>query len=166
MSEIDKLKNKRNSSDCTSLSSPGQRWTTRALVAVFLLCAAAVLAVSIPSASTAELPTVENRFQEFSRSWMARLDSISQKNRRAMKLEKGLAKKFVGRYVCYGPQCRIEVKKTDSAKTPYVGIIYYPQKLIRLTGDTRQEAMDDQGTVVEETRVTEIFPYMDGRWNY
>lgn len=166
MSEFDKLNNIRSSRDCTSLSSPEQRRTSGAPAVVILFCAAVVLAVSIPYASTAELPAVENRFQEFSRSWMARLDSISQKNRRVMKLEKGLAKKFVGRYVCYGPQCRIEVKKTDSDKTPYVGIIYYPQKVIRLSGDTRQEVLDDKGTVVEETRVTEIFPYMDGRWKY
>ncbi|UKL12989.1 hypothetical protein [Dissulfurimicrobium hydrothermale] len=110
---------------------------------------------------------IRQSFERFAKAWMAKLEAISRENSKKIRLEPlerdGV---YVGRYVCYGPECNISIKRTGSKETPYVGMIYYSEKQVLKKGPTRQDALNDPGTPIEEVPVTEIFRYTKGKWVY
>ncbi len=109
----------------------------------------------------------EEAFKEFAANWMARLEKISKNNaKNVTPKSSGPNGTYSCKYVCYGPECRTSVKKTDSSVTPYIGMIYYSEKQILKKGANKQEAINDPGSVIVETPVTEIFRFSKGRWIY
>lgn len=110
---------------------------------------------------------VEQSFERFAKSWMAKLEGINKLNSKnvgiKMSQPDGL---YMGKYICYGPECKTSIKKTDSAETPYIGLIHYSEKQILKKGVNMQDALNDPGTTIEETPVTEIFRFSRGRWIY
>jgi hypothetical protein len=110
---------------------------------------------------------IELSFEKFAKTWMNKLENISKANSKTIGIKPSTADGvYSGRYICYGPECQTSIKKTDSTETPYVGLIRYSEKQILKKGPTRQDAMNDPGTAVEETSVTEIFRFSKGRWIY
>ncbi len=111
-------------------------------------------------------PEILASFATFSKGWMARLDEVSLQNSRSAKAEKGNNGRVFGRYLCYGPECRQEVRATGSKATPYVGILRYVQREMEKEGDSPQQMRARPGVATGETQVTEIFRYTGGRWVY
>jgi hypothetical protein len=110
-------------------------------------------------------PAVQRDFEGFVGDWMAKLAKVCEENGRALKLAAS-KQGFSGEYVCYGPENRFWIKKTDSEITPYLGFISYQEKLILKQGRTFQEVRLDPGRVTSEMPVTEIFRWTAGRWVY
>lgn len=114
-----------------------------------------------------EVVDIEQSFEQFAKTWMAKLENINKINSKTVSLKPSAADGvYSGKYVCYGPECQTSIKKTDSAETPYIGLIRYSEKQILKKGTSKQDAMSDPGTAIEETPVTEIFRFSKGRWVY
>ena len=145
------------------LSATGYRGPSIGVVLSSLVLACTLLAAGRPALGADE-QTAYKSFQEFSRQWMARLAEISDQNSRKARPSRG-ATDEQARYVCYGPDCEIWIKKTDSRQTPYVGFIRYPEKHFLKNGD-RVEQTDAGDTLLTTFPVTEIFRFSAGRWIY
>ncbi|MGQ9812162.1 MAG: hypothetical protein ACUVQ2_01940 [Dissulfurimicrobium sp.] len=110
---------------------------------------------------------IELSFEKFAKTWMNKLENINKANSKTVVIKPSTADGiYSGRYICYGPECQTSIKKTDSTETPYIGLIRYSEKHILKKGPTRQDAMNDPGTTIKETPVTEIFRFSKGRWIY
>lgn len=137
---------------------PGRLFFAALLLALFF-CSPALAGEEVP-------PPIVTSFEGFSKSWMARLEQVNQKNLQSLKPEAAANGRVVGRYICYGPDCIREVRGTDSKATPYVGILRYSQKMMEKEGDTLQEMKEHPGAPASEMQVTEIFRYTKGHWVY
>jgi hypothetical protein len=73
---------------------------------------------------------------------------------------------FSAEYTGYLPHRYIHVKKTESADTPYVGILTYYEKTLRCTGKTKEEALQGPFNQVDTSQVSEIFRFTKGKWVY
>jgi hypothetical protein len=125
------------------------------------------LTVSGPSTAVADpgILSVQESFEKFVNAWMTKLDRIGKMNIRALNVvpsDKG----FVGRYVCYGPECEFSIKETGYRETPFVGVLHYREKHFLKKGKTRQEAIQSSGMLTDKIPVTEIFRFTQGKWVY
>ncbi len=132
-----------------------------------LLSAVLALIVSGPVTAVADpgILSVQESFEKFVNVWMSRLDSIGKMNILGIDImprDQG----FVGRYICYGPECEFSIKETGSPETPFVGILHYPEKHFLKKGETRQKAFQSPGMLTKKIPVTEIFRFTRGRWVY
>jgi hypothetical protein len=90
---------------------------------------ALALTLSGPSTAVADpgKPAAQKSFEQFVNVWMSKLDRIGKMNILGIDImphDQG----FVGRYVCYGPECEFSIKETGSPETPFVGILRYREK--------------------------------------
>ena len=97
----------------------------------YLILLSVVLALTLSGPSTAVADpgksAAQKSFEQFVNVWMAKLDRIGKMNIRGfdiMPRDQG----FVGRYVCYGPECEFSIKETGFAETPFVGLLHYSEK--------------------------------------
>ncbi len=128
-----------------------------------------VLALTLSGPSTAiadpEKPAAQKSFEHFVNVWMSKLDKIGKMNILGIDImprDQG----FVGRYVCYGPECKFSIKETGSAETPFVGILCYSEKHFLKKGENRQKTFQNPGMLTKKIRVTEIFRFTHGKWVY
>jgi hypothetical protein len=128
----------------------------------YLIMLSAVLALTVSGPSTAIADpgktAAQKSFEQFVNVWMSRLDRIGKMNILGIDImprDQG----FVGRYVCYGPECEFSIKETVSPETPFVGILHYSEKHFLKKGETRQ-------MLTEKIPVTEIFRFTRGKWVY
>jgi hypothetical protein len=129
----------------------------------------AVLALTLSGPSTAVAgpgkPAAQKSFEQFVNVWMAKLDRIGKMNIQSIDIiphDQG----FVGRYVCYGPECEFSVKETSSHETPFVGILRYREKHFLKKGETRQKTIQCPGMLTDNIPVTEIFRFTHSKWVY
>jgi|LGVF01.1.fsa_nt_gb hypothetical protein len=147
-----------------------QRWGfANGLGYLILLSAVLALALTVSGPSTAVADpgksVAQKSFERFVNSWMSKLDKIGKINILGidiMPCDQG----FVGRYVCYGPECKFIIKETDSPETPFVGILRYSEKHFLKKGETRQKTFQSPGMLTKKIRVTEIFRFTRGKWMY
>jgi hypothetical protein len=128
---------------------------------------ALILTVSGPCTAIADpgILSVQESFKQFVHAWMAKLDRIGKMNILGidvMPCDQG----FVGRYVCYGPECEFSIKETVSPETPFVGVLHYSEKHFLKKGETRQETIQRPGMLTKKIPVTEIFRFTRGKWVY
>ncbi|MDL1959942.1 MAG: hypothetical protein LWX01_11425 [Deltaproteobacteria bacterium] len=128
---------------------------------------ALILTVSGPSTAVADpgILSVQESFEKFANAWMAKLDRMGKMNIRALNItprDQG----FVGRYVCYGPECKFSIKETGSPETPFIGLLHYSEKHFLKKGETRQETIQSPGMLTDNIPVTEIFRFTHGKWVY
>jgi hypothetical protein len=137
----------------------------------YLILLSAVLALALtpsgPSTAIADpgKSAAQKSFEQFVNVWMAKLDRIGKINILGIDImprDQG----FVGRYVCYGPECEFSIKETDSPETPFVGILRYPEKHFLKKGETRQKTIQSPGMLTKKIPVTEIFRFTRGKWVY
>jgi hypothetical protein len=135
----------------------------------YLIMLSAVLALTVSGPSTAIADpgktAAQKSFEQFVNVWMSRLDRIGKMNILGIDImprDQG----FVGRYVCYGPECEFSIKETVSPETPFVGILHYSEKHFLKKGETRQKAFQNPGMLTEKIPVTEIFRFTRGKWVY
>ena len=132
-----------------------------------MLSVVLALTLSGPSTATADpwKPSAQKSFEQFVNVWMSKLDRIGRMNILGIDIiprDQG----FVGRYVCYGPECEFSIKETGSPETPFVGILRYSEKHFLKKGETRQKTFQSPGMLTKKIRVTEIFRFTRGKWVY
>lgn len=138
-----------------------RHWTWR-VVAVLLL---GILLGAPNHALAGDRDAAQRSFHVFAGNWMKRLHEISLQNRQQaqpVKEGRGYSKTFIA----YGPISEMAIKKTGSDATPFVGILKYPERNICKKILTREAVTQEQGEVIHEIEVTEIFRYSDGQWVY
>ena len=136
---------------------------------VYLVLLSVVLALTLSGPCTAVADpgssAAQKSFEQFVNVWMSKLDRIGKMNILGidvMPRDQG----FVGRYVCYGPECEFSIKETGSPETPFVGILRYSEKHFLKKGETRQKTFQSPGMLTKKIRVTEIFRFTRGKWVY
>ena len=134
---------------------------------LILLSVVLALIVSGPSTSVADpgKPAAQKSFEQFVNVWMSKLDRIGKMNIRGLDIipyDQG----FVGRYVCYGPECKFAIKETESHETPFVGLLHYSEKHFLKKGRTRLKTFQSPGILTKKIPVTEIFRFTHGKWVY
>jgi len=129
-----------------------------------LLIALLLLAIPAGTLHAADEQTVYKHFQTFAKGWMNDLTKISRQN--SSKAEQKPAKSGgeEAKYACYGPECEIWIKKTDSPQTPYIGFIRYPEKhYLKKTPRSPQDPSSED-VLLATFPVTEIFRFTNNRW--
>ena len=136
---------------------------------VYLVLLSVLLALTLSGPCTALADTgtsaAQKSFEQFVNVWMSKLDRIGKMNILGidvMPRDQG----FIGKYVCYGPECKFSVKETGSPETPFVGVLHYSEKHFLKKGKTRQKTIQSPGMLTEKIRVTEIFRFTRGKWVY
>ncbi|MFP4083676.1 MAG: hypothetical protein ACLFP9_00275 [Desulfonatronovibrio sp.] len=72
---------------------------------------------------------------------------------------------YVARYRSIDPlSITIEVKKTDSGQTPFIGVLRYIESLHENMGQCRVSVLDGPFRPVQKRRITEIFRYVQDSW--
>ncbi len=128
-----------------------------------LLILTLVLALPAPLLAVDE-QTVYRTFQTFAKEWMTSLDDTSRRNLHLAGQRPAQPGVIHNRYACYGPECEIWIKKIDSAQTPYLGFIRYPEKHYRKKINPTGKEPVVQDVLLTTFPVTEIFRFTDNRW--
>ncbi len=124
---------------------------------VFL--AIGLLGIMFTDVHAAGLQEVEQSFRSFCRKRIQSLQSTLAK--RVARNEKNAYTAF---YTAYSPEYSVEVQKTDSQTSPYIGILKYTEKSYSRSATTRAEAFEGPFTCQSVCPVTEIFVYSKGKW--
>ena len=72
---------------------------------------------------------------------------------------------FVARYQIADPETVfIQVKKTDSSLTPFIGVLQYTESVYESNGGCRVSVVEGPFLPVLYRNITEIFRYVDNGW--
>jgi hypothetical protein len=112
--------------------------------------------ISVPTAHSASADPNQalSAFRVFTQTWMDGLRGTSALQTVAASSGGRILKRF-------STAQTVEVKATDSATNPYVGILHYTEERYQCP-----DAADEDCTLVDSTPVTEIFRYQNGAWIY
>ena len=109
---------------------------------------------------------VQSSFDTFTQDWMKKLAEAEEYHRKELIKVSQTGESFSAEYVGYLPQRFIEVKKTTSTETPFIGTLTYYERTLRCTGKTKETATQGPFEQVETTPVKEIFRFTKGKWVY
>ena len=109
---------------------------------------------------------VHSSFDTFTQEWMKKLAEAEEYHRKDLIKISQSGEIFSAEYVGYLPQRFIEVKKTTSQETPFVGTLTYYERTLRCTGKTKEAAVQGPFEQIEAIPVKEIFRYTKGKWVY
>jgi hypothetical protein len=104
-------------------------------------------------------------FDAFTIEWMKRLEQTEEFHKAQAQITPA-SDGFAVEYVGYLPHRYIHVKKTESADTPYVGVLTYFEKKLRCTAKTKEAALQGPFEQIETNQVSEIFRFTKGKWVY
>jgi hypothetical protein len=120
--------------------------------------------IAAPAAVISE-DVVLAAFDAFTLEWMKKLADTEEFRKSRAQVKQSLDG-FSAEYTGYLPHRYIHIKKTESADTPYVGILTYYEKTLRCTGKTKEEALQGPFNQVDTGQVSEIFRFTKGKWVY
>ena len=109
---------------------------------------------------------VQSSFETFTQDWMKKLAEAEEYHRKEQLKFSQDGESFSAEYIGYLPQRIIEVKKTTSQETPFIGTLTYYERTLRCTGKTKEAATQGPFEQVETTPVKEIFRFTKGKWVY
>jgi hypothetical protein len=109
---------------------------------------------------------VQSSFDTFTQDWMKKLAEAEEYHRLELLKVSQSGESFSAEYIGYLPQRFIEVKKTTSTETPFIGTLTYYERTLRCTGKTKETAAQGPFEQVETTPVKEIFRFTKGKWVY
>ncbi len=133
---------------------------------LILLC---VLFVPVPSSggnvSPDVPPGVRKSFDRFKETWFTKLCKHCRLGKRYVTVvkEKG---KYVAKYKVISKNVTIKLKHTESKTTPYVAVLKYSEDEYISVGDSAEKAKQGPFRLNDSKLVTEIFPYVHGKWRY
>ena len=104
-------------------------------------------------------------FDTFTTEWMQKL-ALTEDFRKSQAHLVESPDGFAAEYTGYVPERLINIKKTDSTDTPYVGVLTYFEKKLRCAGKTKEDALKGPFEQVETSQVSEIFRFTKGKWVY
>ena len=119
-----------------------------------------------PTAPVIDEAAVQSSFEIFTQEWMKKLAEAEEYHRTDLIKISQNGEIFHAEYIGYLPQRFIEVKKTTSQETPFVGTLTYYERTLRCTGKTKEAAVQGPFEQVEAVPVKEIFRYTKGKWVY
>ena len=120
----------------------------------------------VPTAPAIDEAAVHSSFDTFTQEWMKKLAEAEEYHRKDLIKISQNGEVFYAEYIGYLPQRFIEVKKTTSLETPFVGTLTYYERTLRCTGKTKEAAVQGPFEQVESSPVKEIFRYTKGKWVY
>ncbi|MBM4256350.1 MAG: hypothetical protein FJ147_10670 [Deltaproteobacteria bacterium] len=110
--------------------------------------------------------TARTTFETFAREWMAKL-AEAEEFQRAKKIKvTETPDGYSAEYIGYLPERSIQVRKTESTDTPFVGTLTYYERTLRCTGKTKEQAIQGPFEQVGTSPVLEIFRFTKGKWVY
>jgi hypothetical protein len=112
------------------------------------------------NASAGEHVAIEQGFNIFCQKWIESLNRYSKTHIRCSKEND----EFVAQYSSYSADFEITVKKADSGKASYIGILKHKETKHQYKAQTCEGALIGPFTVSGEYSVTEIFMYSNGSW--
>ena len=121
--------------------------------------------IAAPEAALMSEDIALSSFDSFTLEWMKKLKEAETFHKMRAQV-KPSQDGFTAEYIGYLPPRYIHVKKTESADTPYVGILTYYEKTLRCTGKTKEEALKGPFDQVGTSQVSEIFRFTKGKWVY
>ena len=119
-----------------------------------------------PAPVVVDESVVQSSFDTFTQDWMKKLAEAEEYHRQELLKVSQTGESFSAEYVGYLPQRFIEVKKTTSAETPFIGTLTYYERTLRCTGKTKEAATQGPFEQVETIPVKEIFRFTKGKWVY
>jgi len=119
-----------------------------------------------PALAVIDEVVVQSSFDTFTQDWMKKLAEAEEYHRKELIKVSQTGESFSAEYVGYLPQRFIEVKKTTSTETPFIGTLTYYERTLRCTGKTKETAAQGPFEQVETTPVKEIFRFTKGKWVY
>ncbi|XPV76747.1 MAG: hypothetical protein ACNI27_02175 [Desulfovibrio sp.] len=109
---------------------------------------------------------VMSKFVSFSEEWVQKLNrnhTFSKIKKTVMPLPEG----FQGKYHEIDKSTIVcTVKPTKSKKIPFLGILRYTESVYVSAADSRATAKKGPYSCDKQVRVTEIFNYSNGRWQF
>ena len=129
-----------------------------------LLVIATLLSVH-PIASATEESEVEVSFKSFNQKWMQYLYDQEEREQRNISCKK-VKEQYVAEYKAYSKDYSATIKKTQYQGTPYIGILSYREKKFVSQAATMEGAIRGPFNLMDECNVTEIFAYVNGKWQY
>lgn len=108
---------------------------------------------------------VKRSFEAFKAAWMKKLYRIEMDHFTGVKVIRS-GDVYKAEYIGYGPNHRYQVKKTDSAVTPFIGVLTYREIKYVSTGNSEQEVLKGPFSIGSSEEVKEIFRYTNGKWFY
>lgn len=109
---------------------------------------------------------IQSSFDTFTQDWMKKLAEAEEYHRQEHLKFSQSGESFSAEYIGYLPQRFIEIKKTTSQETPFIGTLTYYERTLRCTGKTKEAATQGPFEQVETTPVKEIFRFTKGKWVY
>ena len=140
------------------------RWH-RPLARLFAVCALLAtpeiaLADSPAAISDASRSRAEDQFQQFAKTWMAKVQKL-QSQERGKPTVRASAGGTQSSYRGYSEDFTVELRPTGHPSAPYVGLLRYTELMYSCPSAAATEC-----TVASRVPVTEIFRYENGRWSY
>jgi hypothetical protein len=109
---------------------------------------------------------IQSSFDTFTQDWMKKLAEAEEYHRQELITVSQSGESFSAEYIGYLPQRFIEVKKTTSTETPFIGTLTYYERTLRCTGKTKETAAQGPFEQVGTTPIKEIFRFTKGKWVY
>ncbi len=140
------------------------RWDLLFSVLPFFL---ALCVLSIPAqASNGKVPPeIQKSFQQFKEMWFTKLSKHCHFGKRYITVAKENGR-YVARYKAISKDVTIRLKHTESKTTPYVAVLKYSEDEYISTGNSAEKAKQGPFRLNDSRLVTEIFPYVHGKWRY
>jgi hypothetical protein len=129
-------------------------------VCALLITPAIALADSPAAISDASRTRAEDQFQQFAKTWMAKVQKLQTQDRGKPNLHAG-AGGAQASYRGYSDDFTTELRPTGHPSAPYVGLLRYTELMYSCPSAGATDC-----TVASRVPVTEIFRYENGRWSY
>lgn len=120
---------------------------------------------AVPLNKDEDLARMHERFTQFAHTWVAKLNRNHTASRSRMKISKNGDGSYHAKFHQFdGSTIICRVKRTKSAKVPFVGILKYKERIYQSVGDSENECRNGDFEPVRTIAVTEIFNYSNNRW--
>ncbi len=129
---------------------------------VFVLC---LLAMPGEARSGEIPPNVQRSFRQFKEKWFTKLSKHCHLGKGYVTVSKE-GGRYVARYKCISKKVSFKLKHTESKTTPYVAVLKYSEDEYISVGKTPEKAKKGPFRLNDSKLVTEIFPYVKGKWRY
>lgn len=112
---------------------------------------------------------VESSFKAFQEVWLKKLaqhGSYGPQHVKVEKIESDNETSYVAKYRELGEPLSSRIKKTEKKGSPYVGVFSYEEVVYSNKGNSEEEAAKGPFKCEKTVVITEIFPYLNGKWVY
>lgn len=111
---------------------------------------------------------VESSFKDFQLSWLKKLNEHGEYGPEHVDVKKDTKESgtYIATYKQLGEPQSSKVKKTGKKGSSYVGVLRYEEKTFASKGHTPEEASKGPFECEKTVVITEIFPFMNGKWVY